>query len=119
MPCRLCFSVDFDPSVLLILLRRIVKVELGIKSRGIHDLPQETFAERSNRPRILDSRDCIHNRRIENVGRVRTMKLLFIVRSLTVIVSIVGLGSGITDLAVHFNGLSGLIDWAAYKYNIK
>jgi hypothetical protein len=107
MPRRLCFRVDFNPSVFLILLWRIVKVEFGFKSCGIHDLPQETFAERSNRPRILDSCDCIHNRRIENIGRIRTTKLLLLMRSLAVIVSIVGglgLAIGISDLAVHVNG---------------
>jgi hypothetical protein len=99
MPHRLCFRVNFDPSVFLVLLWRIVKVELGFKSCSIHYFPQERFAERSNRPRILDSCDCIHNRHIENIGRIRTTKLLFI-RSLAVIV--VGLVVALlTGLAVH------------------
>lgn len=89
MPHCLCFRVNLDPSVFLVLLWRIVKVKLGFKSCGIHDLPQETFTERSNRPRILDSCDCIHNRRIENIRRIRTTKLLSIVRSLALIVSTV------------------------------
>jgi hypothetical protein len=112
MPHCLCLRVNLDPSVFLVLLWRIVKVELGFKTCGVHDLPQETFTERSNRPRILDSCDCIHNRRIENIRRIWTTKFLFIVRSLAFIVSttvvvdlaaVVLVGGFAAGLGVHFN----------------